>query len=171
MKIQQPTPDTTRYDALDQNALSALLARHGVVLCAVADGAAIPASYWGAPEAGVIGNHVYARADTPVHSILHTACHVIVMSEERRASLHTDCGGSDVEEAAVCYLQCLLADALADYSRDQLFADMDAWGYSFRLGNAKQWFEQDSGDASAFLSMRFLPGWRARFELPSGDLA
>lgn len=127
------------------------LARHGIALRRVADGAEIPASYWGAPEAGVIGTTLYARADTPVHSLLHTAAHILCMDETRRARLHTDCGGSELEEAAVCYLQCLLADSLAGYSRQRLFADMDAWGYSFRLGSARAWFEQDAEDARAYL--------------------
>jgi hypothetical protein len=28
---------------------------------------------------------------------------------------------------------------------------MDAWGYSFRLGNTAQWFAQDAGDAREWL--------------------
>jgi len=28
---------------------------------------------------------------------------------------------------------------------------MDAWGYSFRLGNSRAWFEQDAADARAWL--------------------
>ena len=38
-----------------------LLAGHGLRLRRVADGDEIPGSYWGAPEAGVIGTTVYAR--------------------------------------------------------------------------------------------------------------
>ena len=34
------------------------------------------------------------------------------MSEERRKCLDRDAGGDDLEEAAVCYLQMLLADHL-----------------------------------------------------------
>jgi hypothetical protein len=33
---------------------------------------------------------------------------------------------------------------------------MDAWGYSFRLGSARAWFEQDAEDARAFLEARGL---------------
>jgi hypothetical protein len=29
--------------------------------------------------------------------------------------------------------------------------DMDAWGYSFRLGSAKAWFEVDADDARQWL--------------------
>jgi hypothetical protein len=132
-------------------ALPRLLARYRIGLAVVADGAEIPASYWGAPEAGVSGTTVHARADTPVHSVLHTASHIVCMDPGRRARLYRDCGGDDAEEAAVCYLQCLLAECVDGYSRARLFADMDAWGYSFRLGNARAWFEQDAADARAWL--------------------
>lgn len=144
--------DITRLADLPASAMSHFLAQHGLALEGIADGADIPASYWGAPEAGVIGRTLYARADTPVHSLLHTAAHVLCMDEPRRARLHTDCGGSDLEEAAVCYLQVLLADTLTGYSRQRLFADMDGWGYSFRLGSTRAWFEQDAEDARAHLS-------------------
>jgi hypothetical protein len=73
------------------------------------------------------------------------------MDEQRRLNLHTDAGGEIAEENAVCYLQALLADQLPGYSRAQLFADMDAWGYSFRLGSAAAWFERDADDARAWL--------------------
>jgi len=147
----------TRFDAIPDSETVALLERLGVTLAIVADDEDIPASYWGAPEAGVIGRCLYVRADTPLHSILHTACHVVCMTPERRSTLHTDCGGTDLEEAAVCYLQCLLADAIDGYSRDRLFADMDAWGYSFRLGSARAWFEQDAEDARRHLASVTLP--------------
>ena len=29
--------------------------------------------------------------------------------------------------------------------------DMDAWGYTFRLGSAQAWFEQDADDARRWL--------------------
>jgi len=32
-----------------------------------------------------------------------------------------------------------------------MFEDMDRWGYTFRLGSAKSWFEQDAEDAFDFL--------------------
>ena len=67
-----------------------LLEARGLRLDMVADGADIPGSYWGAPEAGLIGHAVYARADTPVHSVLHEAAHLLVMPAERRATVHTD---------------------------------------------------------------------------------
>lgn len=144
--------DITTLADLPAPAMTDFLARHDIALERVTSNADIPASYWGAPEAGVIGSTLYARDDTPVHSLLHTAAHILCMDETRRARLHTDCGGSDLEEAAVCYLQVLLADTLAGYSRARLFADMDAWGYSFRLGSARAWFERDAEDARAHLA-------------------
>ena len=124
--------------------MAQFLADRGLALTLVDDGAPIPGSYWGESEAGLIGNRLHARRDTPIHSILHTACHWICMGDERRASVHTNAGGDDVEEVAVCYLQCLLADELPGYSRDRVFIDMDEWGYNFRLGSARAWFERDA---------------------------
>ena len=135
---------------------AALLARYGLRLHRVADDAPIPGSYWGEPEAGVIGSGVHARGDTPVHSLLHEACHLIVLPRERRAMVHTDASDSIAEEDAACYLQILLADALPGVGRARLMADMDAWGYSFRLGSARAWFEHDAGDAREWLRERGL---------------
>jgi hypothetical protein len=132
-------------------ALSKLLGAYGLRLELLPDGAAIPGSYWGEPEAGLVGSVLNLRADTPVHSALHEGCHYICMDDARRMGLHTDAGGTDTEENAVCYLQALLADRLPGYDRLRLFADMDAWGYHFRLGSARAWFEQDAEDARAWL--------------------
>lgn len=134
----------------------ALLARYALELVEVAGGAPIPGSYWGECEAGVIAERVYARADTPVHSLLHEACHLIVAPAERRAAIHTDASDSQAEEDAVCYLQILLADALDGVGRERLMVDMDAWGYSFRLGSTRAWFERDADDARAWLAERGL---------------
>src|SRR3546814_11253816 len=83
------------------------------------------------------GPTVHARSDTPVHSLLHEACHLIVLSPERRAAVHTDATDSVEEEDAVCLLQALLGDALPGVGRARVLADMDAWGYTFRLGSAR----------------------------------
>ena len=32
-----------------------------------------------------------------------------------------------------------------------MMADMDVWGYSFRLGSTAAWFEQDADDARQWL--------------------
>jgi hypothetical protein len=132
-------------------ALSSLLQRYALELVELAEGAKINASFWGDPEAGIIGSRVYVRADTPVHSLLHEACHVICMTDERRKGLDRDAGGDDLEESAVCYLQVVLADQIEGVGRDQLMLDMDAWGYSFRLGNTRDWFQDDAEDALEFL--------------------
>ncbi|HAI58515.1 MAG TPA: hypothetical protein DCM32_01370 [Xanthomonadaceae bacterium] len=129
----------------------ALLARFGLDLIEVDAGDAIPGSYWGDAEAGIIGSRVYARADTPLHSLLHEAGHLMVMPPSRRAAVHTDAGDTQRDEDAVCYLQLLLADELPGFGRERAFADMDAWGYTFRLGSARAWFGRDAEDALAHL--------------------
>jgi hypothetical protein len=129
----------------------ALLAQHDLDFVLVADGEPIPGSFWGEREAGLIGNTVHARRDTPVHSLLHETCHLIVLPPERRAAVHTDASDSQFEEDATCYLQLVLADTLPGFGMARAFADMDAWGYTFRLGSAKAWFEHDAEDAAAFL--------------------
>jgi hypothetical protein len=129
----------------------ALLARYDLSLVHVADGAPIPGCYWGEPEAGVIGTNVYTRGDTPVHSLLHEACHLIVAPQERRIQIHTDASESQAEEDATCYLQIILGGCLTGVGRERVMADMDAWGYTFRLGSARAWFEQDAEDAHAWL--------------------
>ncbi|WP_291223045.1 hypothetical protein [Dokdonella sp.] len=134
-----------------------LLERYGLELLEVADGEMIPGSYWGECEAGVIGSRVYARADTPVHSLLHEACHLIVIPPARRDLVHTDASDSQIEEDSTCCLQIVLADALPGVGRARQMADMDAWGYSFRLGSARAWFERDAEDARAWLAERGLP--------------
>ena len=131
--------------------LAQLLGRFGLSLCLLDDDEPITGSFWGDSEAGIVKRCVYVRLDTPIHSLLHEACHVICMDEERRAGLDRDAGGDDIEEAAVCYLQILLADYLPGVGRDRLMQDMDAWGYSFRLGNSRAWFESDAADAREWL--------------------
>jgi hypothetical protein len=111
----------------------------------------IPGSYWGESEAGLIGTTVYLRIDTPIHSVLHEASHCICMTAERRSALSKDAGGDYDEENAVCYLQILLADHLPTVGRDRMLRDMDTWGYTFRLGSARAWFENDAEDARAWL--------------------
>ncbi|UTA55822.1 hypothetical protein L3D22_08525 [Lysobacter soli] len=138
------------------DATAALLARYGLALHRVADGEAIPGSYWGECEAGLIGHNVYARGDTPVHSLLHEAAHLIVLPPERRAQVHTDATDSIEEEDAVCVLQALLGDALPGVGRERVLADMDGWGYTFRLGSAKAYFERDSDAAWEWLQVRGL---------------
>ncbi|MEO8001243.1 MAG: hypothetical protein ABI644_05160 [Arenimonas sp.] len=134
----------------------ALLARYKLELIQVEIGKAIPGSFWGECEAGVIGHVVYARSDTPIHSLLHEAGHLILLPEEKRAEVHTDATDSVAEEDAVCILQAILGDELSGVGRERIWADMDEWGYTFRLGSAKAYFENDASDAFAFLAARDL---------------
>ena len=148
---------------------AALLHRYGLQLLKVADGEPIPGSFWGEREAGIIGNTVYARADTPVHSLLHEAGHLIVLPPERRASVHTDATDSIPEEDAVCVLQGLLGDALPGVGRERVLADMDAWGYTFRLGSARAYVERDAEDAWAWLQARGVVDETRALRLPNRD--
>jgi hypothetical protein len=151
--------DVLRLASIDSGSVRALLASYGLVLERIADGEPIPGSYWGDTEAGVIADRVYARSDTPVHSLLHEACHLIVAAPDRRASIHTDASDSQAEEDATCYLQIVLADALPDVGSTRIAVDMDRWGYTFRLGSALAWFERDAEDARAWLVERNLLPW------------
>jgi hypothetical protein len=150
--------------------LAALARRYGLELVAVPGTAPIPGSYWGAPEAGLTGSRIHARADTPVHSVLHELGHVVSMDPARRARLHTDAGGDDDEEAAVCRLQLVLADVLPGVGTARLASDMDAWGYSFREGSTGAWLRGDARDAERWLVAHGLlrpdgrPTWRRRGE-------
>ena len=137
--------------SIDRVAVALLLKRYGMELELVSPEEVIPGSYWGESEAGLKADSLYARLNTPIHSILHEACHYICMSPERRAGLDRDAGGDDLEESAVCYLQVLLADELPGVGRRRLCRDMDAWGYSFRLGSTQAWFEEDARDAQQWL--------------------
>lgn len=144
-------PEVARLADIARHNLIALLDRYRMTLiCADAE-REIPGSFWGDEEAGLIENRLYARPDTPLHSILHETCHYVCMDSERRYDLNTNAGGDYDEENAVCYLQILLSDELPKMGRQRMFADMDAWGYSFRLGSAQAWFEQDAEDARQWL--------------------
>ena len=78
------------------------------------------------------------------------------MPEEKRSNIHTDASDSVAEEDAVCILQALLADKLTGVGRERIWTDMDTWGYTFRLGSAKAYFENDANEAFAFLLVRRL---------------
>jgi hypothetical protein len=138
-------------NAIDRLALQVLLDRYGLDFQLVAACEIIPGSYWGEREAGLMGSKIFARLDTPVHSVLHEAAHFICMTPERRAGLDTDAGGDHAEENAVCYLQIILAQLLPNVGRERMCRDMDEWGYTFRLGSAAQWFDQDAEDALDWL--------------------
>jgi hypothetical protein len=135
----------------DLRVLRRLLLDYGLTLELVPVSARIPGCFWGEPEAGLVGDWIYARPDTPLHSLLHEACHWIVATPERRATMHTDASDSIAEENATCWLQLALADAVPGFGYARACADMDAWGYSFRLGSANRWFREDADDARRWL--------------------
>ncbi len=157
---------------VDREDLTRLLSKFGLRLVETPPGEEIRGSYWGESEAGLVGHEIHARADTPIHSILHETSHYVCMTAPRRARLVRDAGGDDTEESAVCYLQILLADRLPGMGRASVFLDMDQWGYSFRLGSTEDWFESDSEDARAWLVAYGLidesgaPRWKLREILP-----
>jgi hypothetical protein len=154
VKAQIPRPPRVlRLSEYQSTELIELLARFDLQLIRCADRQPIPGSYWGDDEAGIRANNLYARGDTPLHSILHEACHYICVSQARRQCLDTNAASDEAEENAVCYLQVLLAEQLAGMGRARMFADMDAWGYSFRLGSSQSWFDSDADDALKWLSL------------------
>jgi hypothetical protein len=155
-------------DDLGYQDLVSLLARYQLTPEQVAEDSPIPGSFWGDSEAGLIGSSLYLRRDTPVHSALHEACHYVCMSADRRGALHTNAAGDYDEENAVCYLQIILAQYLPSVGSARIMQDMDRWGYSFRLGSTKAWYNQDAEDAHSWLLAKNLinaaahPTWRLR---------
>ena len=147
-------PDPTNVlncDAQRQAELARLLSAYGINIQSVGDNETIPGSFFGDREAGLMGKTLYLRYDTPVHSALHEAGHYICMDPVRRDKLDTDAEGNFDEENGVCYLQILLSDRLNGVGKQRMMLDMDSWGYTFRLGSAKAWFEQDADDAKQWL--------------------
>jgi hypothetical protein len=151
VSAQLNVADVLRVGPIADDSILRLARLYGVELRHCAATESLPGSYWGDGEAGLRGQALYVRADTPLHSLLHELSHFVCMSAERRAGLDRDAGGDDAEECAVCYLQILLADELPVLGRGRMFDDMDAWGYTFRLGSARAWFERDARDACIWL--------------------
>jgi hypothetical protein len=145
-----------RFSDTEQPPLVQLLQRFGLRMELGPPDQPIPGSFWGDEEAGLAASTLVLRPDTPLHSVLHEACHFICMDQDRRRSLDTNAGGDYDEENAVCYLQILLADEIPGFGRVRMMADMDAWGYTFRLGSARAWFERDAEDARQWLIARGL---------------
>ncbi len=139
--------EVVRLRDAGRSSIPDLLKSYGLLLTQIDAHEPIPGSYWGDAEAGLVDNQILVRADTPLHSILHETCHYVCMDQDRRRGIHTDAGGDYDEENAVCYLQILLADEIEGFGRRRMFADMDHWRYTFRLGSARAWFEQDADDA------------------------
>jgi hypothetical protein len=160
--------DVLRLADIELASVTSVLSAYGLSLKIIKTDREIPGSFWGDAEAGLIGNELLARDDTPLHSILHEACHYVCLDEQRRAGIHTDAGGDYDEENAVCYLQILLAGHIRAFGRQRMFKDMDHWGYTFRLGSAQAWFERDAEDARDWLlqhkltDQRQQPNWQLR---------
>lgn len=153
---------------IELSQLQQLLGKYDLVIHTVEDNNKIPGSWFGDSEAGIIKNNLYVRKDTPVHSALHESCHYICMDQQRRQNLHTDAGGDYDEENGVCYLSILLSDHITGFGHERMFSDMDEWGYTFRLGSSKAWFEQDATDtfeqlvSDNVITSRNTPTWKVR---------
>ena len=143
--------DVLRVGDEAHESLRSLVQRYGATLQLLAAGETVPGSYWGESEAGLKGHILYVRADTPLHSLLHELSHYVCMAPGRRQALDRDAGGDDAEECAVCYLQIVLSDEIAGFGQARMLADMDAWGYTFRHGSSRAWFENDAADACIWL--------------------
>jgi len=156
------------YKNLSPQTVQALLKHYGLKVQGVKSDQDIPFSFWGAPEAGREKNCLYIRGDTPVHSILHEACHFVCMPAQQRMLSLVDAKGTCMEENATCFMQILLADNLDGYNRHTLMRDMDEWGYSFRLGSAKAWFCEDADETRQWLIHQRIihsdnkPTWKLR---------
>jgi hypothetical protein len=151
MNARLHAAEVVRVGTRADRSIHELARRYGAELHECGADEILPGSYWGDSEAGLRNGTLFVRADTPLHSLLHELGHFICMSPERRAGLDRDAGGDDAEECAVCYLQIVLADQVAGFGRARMLADMDAWGYTFRLGSARAWFENDAADACIWL--------------------
>jgi len=68
----------------------------------------------------------------------------------------------------VCYLQILLANHVPGFGCKRMVTDMDAWGYTFRLGSASAWFTEDAAETTMWLQRAGLtdsenrPTWKIR---------
>ncbi len=142
----------------EKSSLETLLSRYKLQIHWVKENSPIPGTWFGEPEAGIIKNQLYIRSDTPIHSALHESCHYICMDAIRRKNLDTNAAGGYDEENGVCYLQILLADYLPEMNQESMMKDMDDWGYTFRLGSAKRWFEEDAEETKEWLLKHKLIG-------------
>lgn len=144
-------PNVLLCNDLTAGSLESLVKRYFVNLVWIDDEEKIPGSYWGDSEAGLNRSDLLVRGDTPVHSALHELCHYVCMEPARRDTLDTNAGGDYDEENAVCFLQILLADHIPELGRRRMLQDMNSWGYTFRLGSAQAWFEQDAEEVQEWL--------------------
>ncbi len=85
MNMSSPARDDSVLSCSDMAAdvVDRLLGRYSIDVEWLAAGTPITGSFWGEPEAGIVGRQVFVRPDTPVHSLLHEVCHIICMTPER----------------------------------------------------------------------------------------
>jgi|TARA_B110000977_G_scaffold78491_1_gene105621 hypothetical protein len=156
------------YSQLENDVLKPILTAYSMRIVEVTDNQTIPYSFWGDREAGRLGNTLYARADTPLHSLLHELCHYICMPASERNKDLVDAAGSASEENACCFFQIILSAFIDNYNQSRLFEDMDSWGYSFRLGSAIRWYTEDAEDTREWLIEKNIllannqPSWELR---------
>ncbi|MEO1580800.1 MAG: hypothetical protein AAFR91_03080 [Pseudomonadota bacterium] len=139
-------------------------------ICVHPADAPLPGSYWGDSEAGITDRCIHVRADTPLHSLLHEACHVVCASAGNRNGFVGDAMGDDNEESAVCFMQIQLAEALPGVGARRICQDMDAWGYSFREGSASAFLNGDGAGAAAWLSRSRPEAWSLLKRLGVSDI-
>ncbi len=163
---QEPAAANSRVTSLgdiEPAAIERLLTAFGLSLAGVAPGASIPGSYWGDSEAGLVGDRLFARADTPVHSLLHELGHYVCMDPTAARCARHRCGrrrrrGSGrVLPAGVARRRACEASAASAASRD-----MDTWGYSFREGSARAWLAGDGVPRRVLGSRRTASSTRPR---------
>jgi len=70
--------------------------------------------------------------------------------------VNTDATDSVAEEDAVCVLQALLGEELPGVGTARILSDMDLWGYTFRTGSARSYYEHDADEAWQWLAERGL---------------
>src|SRR3569833_1645758 len=86
-----------RLSGIDRVALAIVHSRYGLTLSLIAPEEVIPGSYWGESKAGLKGDRLYARLDTPLHSLFLEASHYICMSLELRSGRGRGAGGGGPE--------------------------------------------------------------------------
>src|SRR5688572_8298458 len=66
--FDHPHTALLRLSSIDRVDVAMLLSRYGLELVLVAPQESIPGSYWDGSEAGLKGDRLFARTDTPIHS-------------------------------------------------------------------------------------------------------
>lgn len=157
-------------NAASCRALQSVFSLARLQICVHPADASLPGSYWGDSEAGITDRCIHVRADTPLHSLLHEACHVLCASVANRNGFVGDAKGDDDEESAVCFMQIQLAEALPGVGARRICQDMDAWGYSFREGSAFAFLHGDGAGAAAWLSQSRPEAWSLLKRLGVSDI-